>query len=104
LAKAGSAPKTKLESKPVGGVHSKPETKDAPQVAAEVGPEPQAKALPKSEIKVEPNSEAQATAAGDVPPQLVKRVHELYEKLGREEVRLVEDWERTKTVKEPAAK
>ena len=27
-------------------------------------------------------------------PQLVKRVHELYEELGREDVRAVEDWEK----------
>jgi len=29
-----------------------------------------------------------------VPPQLVKRVHELYEELGREDVRAVEDWDK----------
>jgi hypothetical protein len=27
-------------------------------------------------------------------PQLVKRVHELYEELGREDVRAVQDWEK----------
>jgi hypothetical protein len=46
-------------------------------------------------------------------PQLVKRVHELYEELGREEVRAVQDWEKTekdtgknepKTKAEPEAK
>jgi H+-transporting ATPase len=26
-------------------------------------------------------------------PQIVKRVHELYEELGREDVRAVQDWE-----------
>jgi H+-transporting ATPase len=29
-------------------------------------------------------------------PQIVKRVHELYEELGREDVREVEDWEKAK--------
>jgi H+-transporting ATPase len=28
-------------------------------------------------------------------PQIVKRVHELYEELGREDVREVEEWEKT---------
>ena len=27
-------------------------------------------------------------------PQLVKRVHELYEELGREDVKAVQDWEK----------
>jgi H+-transporting ATPase len=30
-----------------------------------------------------------------VTPQLVKRVHELYEQLGREDVQAVHDWENT---------
>ena len=29
-----------------------------------------------------------------MPPQLVKRVHELYEKLGHEDVQAVQDWEK----------
>jgi H+-transporting ATPase len=29
-----------------------------------------------------------------VTPQLVKRVHELYEELGREDVQTVQDWEK----------
>ena len=32
--------------------------------------------------------------SSDLTPQLVKRVHELYEQLGREEVRAVEDWDK----------
>jgi len=40
----------------------------------------------------------------DLTPQLVKRVHELYEELGREEVRAVEDLEKAKReVQEHAA-
>jgi hypothetical protein len=39
-----------------------------------------------------------------VPPQVVQRVHELYEKLGREDVRAVEEWERAKIREEPPAK
>jgi H+-transporting ATPase len=104
LAKVSAAPKTKVEPTPVGKVESKPEAKDPLQVVAKVDPEPQAKALPKSEIKIEPKTNAHTETPSEVPPQLVKRVHDLYEKLGREDVRAVEDWERAKTGKEPPAK
>ena len=40
----------------------------------------------------------------EVAPQLVKRVHELYEKLGQEDVRAVENWDRAKTADERLAK
>ena len=79
-------------------------------------PEPEAKAEPKSEAKAEsepnpdvktesnpeskaehqpvPKPEAKAKTPSDLTPQLVKRVHELYEELGREDVRAVQDWEK----------
>ena len=56
-----------------------PETTPAEAKAAEVKPE--AKAEPKAE------------KPSDLTPQLVKRVHELYAQLGREEVRAVLAWE-----------
>ena len=104
LGKAESATETKAEPKSVGTVESKPEASGPPQSAPKADPQPEGKALPKSEIKVEPKTEAHTDTPSDVPPQLVKRVHELYEKLGREDVRAVEDWERTKTGKETSAK
>jgi H+-transporting ATPase len=39
-------------------------------------------------------SEAKGQTPSVVTPQLVKRVHELYEELGLEDVRAVENWER----------
>jgi len=51
----------------------------------------QAKAEPKPETKDEPKPETKTPS--EVTPQRVKRVHELYEELGREEVRAVQDWE-----------
>jgi H+-transporting ATPase len=102
LANAGSAPKTKVESVPEGKVESKSEAKDAPQ-SANTGPQPETKAVPESAIKEEPKTEAKPKTAADVPPQLVTRVHELYEKLGREDVAAVEDWERAQN-KEHATK
>jgi len=84
----------------------KPETKSAePQIKA-VSPS-EVKAEPKPDVKkdakptdaVEPKPDAKAEAksepdvkpAADVSPQLVKRVHEFYEQLGREDVRAVEE-------------
>jgi H+-transporting ATPase len=103
--KAAAAPKTTVEPTPVAKVESKHEAKEPPQSVAKMGPQPEAKAAPKSEIRIEPKTEAQANTASDAPPpQLVKRVHELYEKLGREDVGAVEDWERAKNKEERPAK
>jgi membrane fusion protein (multidrug efflux system) len=41
----------------------------------------------------EPKPEAQAKMPSDLTPQLVRRVHELYARLGLEEVRAVQEWE-----------
>jgi H+-transporting ATPase len=53
---------------------------------AKTGTKPEAKAEPKPEAKDKPQP--------DAAPQLVKRVHELYEELGREDVQSVHDWEK----------
>jgi H+-transporting ATPase len=55
---------------------------------------PEAKDQPQSIAKTEPQPEAKAESSSDVPPKLVKRVHDLYEELGREDVRAVEDWDK----------
>jgi H+-transporting ATPase len=104
LGKAKSTPETKAEPISVGKVGPQFEAKDSPQVVAKVDPQPEAKAMPKSEIKIEPKTEAHTVTPSEVPPQLVQRVHELYEKLGREDVRAVEDWERAKTREERSEK
>ena len=89
-------------------------TEPKPDVKA-TEPKPDAKATePKPDAKVaEPQADAKATdskpdgkakTSSDLTPQLVKRVHELYEQLGREEVRAVEDLEKTeREVQEHAA-
>ena len=69
-------PAVKAESNPKAKPDSKPEVKDDPKTEAKVQPEPETQSPP------------------DVTPQLVKRVHELYEELGREEVKAVQDWEK----------
>ena len=47
----------------------------------------------KLEAKAETMPEAKAKTPSDLTPQLVKRVHELYEELGREQIQAVQVWE-----------
>jgi hypothetical protein len=51
---------------------------------------------PKPEAKAEPRPDAKDNTQSGVTPRLVKRVHELYEELGREEVEAVQEWENAK--------
>jgi H+-transporting ATPase len=48
----------------------------------------------KPEAKAEPTPEANNKPQPDATPQLIKRVHGLYEELGREDVQSVQDWEK----------
>ena len=61
----------------------------------ETEPNSEAKAAElKPEVKTEPATEAKAKTPSELTPQIIKRVHELYEELGREEVRAVQEWEK----------
>jgi H+-transporting ATPase len=105
-AKAEPQPQAKAEPKPEAKtehqVGAKAEPKPEAQAEAKVEPKPEAKVEPKPEAKAEPHPqaktetkpEAKAKTPSDLTPQLVKRVHELYEELGREEVQAVEDREK----------
>ena len=66
----------------------KPDLKTDAKPTDKVEPKPDAKA----ETKPEPN----AKPAVEVSPQLVKKVHEFYEQLGREDVRAVEESDQAK--------
>jgi H+-transporting ATPase len=58
-------------------------------------PKPDATTVePKPAAKVDPKPKATGELPFDLTPQIVKRVHELYEELGREDVRAVQDWEK----------
>jgi H+-transporting ATPase len=85
----------------------KPEAKaDQPKPEAKADePKPEDKAdVAKPEAKAddakpedkadEPKPESKDKEQSNVTPQLVKRVHELYEELGREDVQTVQDWEK----------
>ena len=61
----------------------------------ETEPNPEATAAElKPEAKAEPTLEAKAKTPSELTPQIIKRVHELYEELGREEVLAVQEWEK----------
>jgi len=98
--KAEPKPDDKNKSKAEATVEPKPKDQEEPKpaVKAESNPEakpdskPEVKDDPKTEAKVQPEPETQSPP--DVTPQLVKRVHELYEELGREEVKAVQEWEK----------
>jgi H+-transporting ATPase len=53
------------------------------------GSQPQA-----SDAKHEVKTQANVVTPSEVTPQLVKRVHELYEELGREDVRAAQNWDK----------
>ena len=89
--------------KDVAKAEPKSETKVEPKAKAELKPEaktdqpmPDTKPETKPEVKAQPKPEADDKTPSDVTPQLVKRVHEVYEELGREDVREVEAWEKAK--------
>ena len=71
-----------------------PNTK--PKAQAKAAPQTKAKTVSQSAVKAAPRPEPEAKVkkATDVTPQMVKRVHQLYEELGREEVQAVVDAEK----------
>jgi H+-transporting ATPase len=75
-------------------VKTEPEAKAVadPEAKAEAKPEDKAEAKP--EDKGAPKPEGNAKTPTDLTPQLVKRVHQLYEDLGRKDVQAVEELEK----------
>jgi H+-transporting ATPase len=69
---------------------AKPEAK-----ADEAKPEAKADEAKPEDKADQPKPEAKDKEQSNVTPQLVKRVHELYEELGREDVQTVQDWEKS---------
>jgi H+-transporting ATPase len=106
-AKAEAKPDAKAESKPEAKAEPKPEVEDEaapgsapeakPEAKAEAKPEAKAEAAPEAKPESTPDAKAVAepeakaeTPEVEVTAQLVKRVHALYEELGRADVRAVE--------------
>jgi H+-transporting ATPase len=78
------------------GEIGKEKIKSGSEPEAKADPKPAADGQQKSPDKSEPKPEVKAKTPPDVTPQVVKRVHELYEQLGREEVLAVENQEKAK--------
>ena len=83
--KPGAKPEAEAGVKP----EDKPEAKAQPKEA----PQPETKEEAKPEVKPEPHPQVEGKTATNLTPQMVKKVHELYEELGRAEVKAVEDME-----------
>jgi H+-transporting ATPase len=107
-AEAGSQPElepdTKVEPKPATKVEPAPEVKVVPPATAKAEPKPDAKTDIKPTDKVEPKPDDKAeTKSGpnvkpaiEVSPRLIKKVHEFFEQLGREDVRSVQELDEAK--------
>jgi H+-transporting ATPase len=93
-AKAEPPRETKAETKTAVSVEPKPEAKGQLEPPTKKEPHPETKAVPNAETTPEPRPGTLAETPSDVSPQLVQRVHRLYEELGREDVRAVQDWEK----------
>jgi H+-transporting ATPase len=87
--------KAQPEPKPAAKPETQPEARAEPKAQADALPHVRAKPTPQPEAETAINAQSgpEAHAPPDLTPSLVKRVHELYEQLGREDVRAVEDWE-----------
>jgi len=96
--KAEPKPDDKNKSEAEATVEPKPKDQEEPKPAVKAESNPKAKPDSKPEVKDDPKTEAkvqpETQSPPDVTPQLVKRVHELYEELGREEVKAVQDWDK----------
>ena len=98
-ATAEPKPDATAEPKPDATAEPKPDAKAEPKPDAKAEPKPDATAEPKPDAKAEPKPDAAATTAPDVTPRTVTRVRQLYEQLGREDVRSVEEWEKAEREK-----
>jgi H+-transporting ATPase len=103
---ATSEPKSEIKTEPAADdkAPAKPEATAVPPSADKAEPKPDIKndakptdkVEPKLDAKTETKPETNGKPAVEVSPQLVKRVHEFYEQLGREDVRAVEELDQAK--------
>jgi H+-transporting ATPase len=101
VAKPAPAPEAIAEAKPDAKPASTPEAKAEAKPDAKPTPATEAKADAKPVAKPAPAPEAASKTPSDLTPELVKRVHALYQELGRQDVLAVQELERAqKTTKE----
>jgi len=111
-AKAEAKPNAKATPAPEAKAEAKPDAKATPAPEAKAEAKPDAKAPPVIENKVQAKSDAapaeakpdakggaasevQSKSPSDLTPQLVERVHALYEELGRQDVLAVQELEQS---------
>jgi H+-transporting ATPase len=87
-------PMTESDSGPLKVSDAKPGVKTESEAAPSANASPDGKPPQMPEEKLAPAPETHAQDASEVTPQLVSRVHKLYEELGREDVRAVQNWDR----------
>ena len=92
-AKATPQPEAKAAPQPVANGTAHPESEAAPRPEATVTSAPETRATPQPEGNVTSGPEGKGETPSDPTQQLVKRVHQLYEELGREDVQAVQDWD-----------
>ena len=91
---AKADPETQAEPKPEVKAEAEPENKVEATPEIKVEPQPETKTVSRPEAKAEPKPEDKAETPSDLTPQIVKRVHDLYEELGRKDLQAVEDLEK----------
>jgi H+-transporting ATPase len=91
-AKAEPKPDAKEEPQSVAKAEPKPEVKAEAKSDTTVEPQPETNAEPEPDAKAEPKSEPKTPT--DLTPGMIKRVHKLYEELGRQDIQAVEDLEK----------
>jgi hypothetical protein len=70
------------------------QTKSSATPATPSASEPTKRSKTETAAKPENKSDSAVATSSDATPQLVKRVHQLYDALGREDVRAVQDWDK----------
>jgi H+-transporting ATPase len=85
---------TNAETEPVVKVEPTPAAKEQLQPVTKTEAQPETRAAPNAEMTIASQSETRAEAETGVSPQLAQRVHKLYEELGRQDIRAVQDWEK----------
>jgi hypothetical protein len=78
-------------------VNPETQAEPKPEVKAEAKPENKVEAKPESKVEPQPEAKTEAETPSDLTPQIVKRVHELYEELGRKDIQAVEDLEKAES-------
>ena len=99
-AKPDATQDAKPDAKPAAPAEAKPDAKPDAEPAAPAEAKPDAKPDAKPAAPAEAKPDAKPDAESRATPQLVQRVHELYEELGREDVQAVQEWDKEKAARD----